>query len=47
VGENGEIIRYGGEKNEVFREKPEPTQLFPPQASQPLTWNSTISRQQL
>jgi hypothetical protein len=28
VGENGEIIRYGGGKNEVFREKPEPTQLF-------------------
>jgi len=34
------------EKNEVFREKTKPVQLFPPQVSQPLTCNKTIPRYQ-
>jgi hypothetical protein len=47
VGKNGEIIKIWKKKNEEFREKPEPTHLFPPQVSQPLTWNSKIFRQLL
>jgi len=43
-GEIGEIMQIWWERNEVFREKPKPEQLFPPQISQPLTWNWTIPR---
>jgi hypothetical protein len=39
VGKNGEIMQIWWEKNEVFPEKPKPAQLFPPQVSQPPTWN--------
>jgi hypothetical protein len=37
--ENGEIMQIRWEKNEVFREKPEPAQLLPTQATQPLNLN--------
>jgi hypothetical protein len=43
-GKNGEIMQIWWEKNEVFREKHEQEQRFPPQVSQPLTCNSTIPR---
>jgi hypothetical protein len=39
VGKNGEKMQIWWEKNEVFRENPEPAKFFPPQVSQPLTWN--------
>jgi hypothetical protein len=39
VGKNGEIMQIWWEKIEVFIEKLEPAQLFPPQVSQTLTWN--------
>ena len=44
VGENGEIMQIWLEKNEVFREKTKPVQLFPPQVSQKMTSNWKIPR---